>query len=264
LRAAVAEHGIRYLPGAAELGDFDPTSTAIAFAPRGDITALPPDLIRPTYERYWREFVERRDGTIAWEAYTPYEMRVVGTLVRLGWRDRAQAMLDYFLGGRRPKAWNQWAEVVGRDARRPRFVGDMPHAWVASDFIRATLDLFAYERDDDHAVVLAAGIAPGWLDEGGVSVQNLRTPYGRLSYTLRRDRDRLALRVSAGSGMPPGGYVFVWPGDKPPRLASVNGEPASFSGAELRVGALPAIVLMTDDDDEQQRIRNERKNRISR
>ncbi len=41
LRAAVAEHGIRYLPGAAELGDFDPTSTAIAFAPRGDITALP-------------------------------------------------------------------------------------------------------------------------------------------------------------------------------------------------------------------------------
>jgi hypothetical protein len=173
-------------------------------------------------------------------------------------------MLDYFLGGRRPKAWNQWAEVVGRDARRPRFVGDMPHAWVASDFIRATLDLFAYERDDDHAVVLAAGIAPGWLDEGGVSVQNLRTPYGRLSYTLRRDRDRLALRVSAGSGMPPGGYVFVWPGDKPPRLASVNGEPASFSGAELRVGALPAIVLMTDDDDEQQRIRNERKNRISR
>jgi len=244
LRAAAAAHGIRYVPGAAELGDFDPTSTAIAFAPRGESAALPPELVRPTYERYWREFVERRDGTIAWDAYTPYEMRIVGTFVRLGWRGRAQALLDYFLDDRRPKAWNQWAEVVGRDPRRPRFVGDMPHAWVASDFIRATLDLFAYERDDDHAIVLAAGIAPGWLDEGGVTVQNLRTPYGPLSYTLRRDGDRVALRIAAGSGMPPGGYVFVWPGDKQPRSATINGKPARFSGAELRVGALPVSVLI--------------------
>jgi hypothetical protein len=244
LHAAVAARDIRYLPGAAELGDFDPTSTAIAFAPRGDIGALPSDLVRATYERYWREFIDRRDGKTAWDVYTPYEMRVVGTLVRLGWRDRAQALLGFFLADRRPLAWNQWPEVVGRDPRQPRFVGDMPHAWVASDFIRATLDLFAYERDADHAIVLAAGIAPGWLDEGGVTVQNLRTPYGRLSYTLRRDGDRVALRLAPGSGMPPGGFVFVWPGDKPPRSASINGKPVSFSGAELRVGALPANVLI--------------------
>jgi hypothetical protein len=120
----------------------------------------------------------------------------------------------------------------------------MPHAWVASDFIRATLDLFAYERDTDHAVVLAAGIAPAWLDEGGVAVQNLRTPYGHLSYTLRRDGDRVTLRLAAGSGMPPGGFIFVWPGDKSPRSASINGKPATFSGAELRVGAAPARVLI--------------------
>jgi len=157
LRAAVAARGIRYLPGAAELGDFDPASTAIAFAPRGDIAALPPELVRPTYERYWREFTDRRNGNTAWDAYTPYELRIVGTFVRLGWRDRAQALLAFFLADRRPLAWNQWAEVVGRDPRQPRFLGDMPHGWVASDFIRATLDLFAYERDDDHAVVLAAG-----------------------------------------------------------------------------------------------------------
>jgi hypothetical protein len=244
LHTAVAARGIGYLPGSAELGDFDPTSTAIAFAPRGDISALPSDLVRATYERYWREFTERRDGKIAWDAYTPYELRVVGTLVRLGWRDRAQALLAFFLADRRPIAWNQWPEVVGRDPRQPRFIGDMPHAWVASDFIRATLDLFAYERDADRAVVLAAGIAPGWLDEGGVAVRNLRTPYGRLSYTLRRDGGRVALRVAPGSGMPPGGFIFVWPGDKPPRSATINGKPARFSGAELRIGALPASVLI--------------------
>ena len=244
LRAAVAARGIQYLPGAAELGDFDPTSTAIAFAPRGDTRALPSDLVRATYERYWREFTDRRDGKTAWDVYTPYEMRIVGTLVRLGWRDRAQALLAFFLADRRPLAWNQWPEVVGRDPRQPRFVGDMPHAWVASDFIRATLDLFAYERDADHAVVLAAGIAPDWLDQGGVALQNLRTPYGRLSYTLRRDGDRVTLRLAAGSGMPPGGFIFVWPGDKPPRSATINGKLATFSGAELHVGAVPARVLI--------------------
>jgi len=244
LHAAVAAHGIGYLPGAAELGDFDPTSTAIAFAPRGDIGVFPSDLVRATYERYWREFTDRRDGKIAWEAYTPYELRVVGTLVRLGWRDRAQALLAYFLADRRPTAWNQWPEVVGRDPRQPRFVGDMPHAWVASDFIRATLDLFAYERDADRAIVLAAGIAPAWLDQGGVAVRNLRTPYGRLSYTLRRDRGRVTLRLAPGSARPPGGFIFVWPGEKPPRSATINGKPALFSGAELRIGALPASVLI--------------------
>ncbi len=244
LHAAVAARGIGYLPGAAELGDFDPTSTAIAFAPRGDIGALPSELVRATYERYWREFTERRDGKTPWDVYTPYELRIVGTLVRLGWRDRAQALLAYFLADRRPLAWNQWPEVVGRDPRQPRFIGDMPHAWVASDFIRATLDLFAYERDADRAIVLAAGIAPDWLDEGGVAVQNLRTPYGRLSYTLRRDGERVTLRLAPGSGMPPGGFVFAWPGDKPPRSATINGKPASFSGAELRIGAVPASVLI--------------------
>lgn len=244
LYAAVAARGVAYIPGAAELGDFDPTSTAIAFAPRGDMGVLPPDLVRASYERYWREFTDRRDGKTSWDVYTPYELRVVGTLVRLGWRDRAQALLAFFLADRRPLAWNQWPEVVGRDPRQPRFIGDMPHAWVASDFIRATLDLFAYERDADRAIVLAAGVAPDWLDDGGVAVHDLRTPYGRLSYTLRRDGDRLTLRLAPGSGMPPGGFIFVWPGDTPPRSASINGKPASFSGAELRVGTVPASVLI--------------------
>jgi hypothetical protein len=79
LHAAVAARGIAYLPGAAELGDFDPTSTAIAFAPRGDIGALRSDLVRATYEPYWREFTDQRDRNKAWDEYTPYELRVVGT-----------------------------------------------------------------------------------------------------------------------------------------------------------------------------------------
>jgi F5/8 type C domain len=244
LRHATAAKGITYLPGSAELGDFDPTSSTIAIAPAGELHRLPAELVRATYERYWREFLDRRDGRTAWEDYTPYEIRTVGTFVRLGWRERAHELLAFFLSGRRPAAWNQWPEVVGRDARQPRFVGDLPHGWVASDFIRAVLDLFVYEREADQSLVLAAGVPPEWLEGSGISVKDLRTPYGRVSYSAKNERGRLVVQVDA-SRVPPGGVVFVWPGTQaPPRDISINGKPAHWDGTELRVRELPARVVI--------------------
>ena len=98
---------------AAELGDFDATSTTIALAPGGEHAHLPQDLLLATFERYWREFVDRRDGRTPWEDYTPYELRTVGTFVRLGWRERAQELLDFFFADRRPPG----VEPVGRSGR---------------------------------------------------------------------------------------------------------------------------------------------------
>ncbi|HJT96905.1 MAG TPA: coagulation factor 5/8 type domain-containing protein, partial [Rhodanobacteraceae bacterium] len=241
IRRSVAAHGIDYLPGCAELGDFDATSTTIALWPAGQQALLPQDLLHNTFEQYWQRFVARRDST-AWKDYTPYEWRTVGSFVRLGWRDRAEAAIDFFMHDRRPAAWNQWAEVVGRDARESRFVGDMPHGWVASDFIRSALDLFAYERESDDALVIAAGIPADWLDGEGVAVEHLRTPYGSLSYTLKRDGETTRLDVAAdGLKLPAGGIVFA-----PPVSANadarIDGRRAGWSGAELRLRSLPAKV----------------------
>ncbi len=246
LAASTAAHGIAYLPGSAELGDFDATSTTIALAPVGEQAHLPQDLLLATFERYWQAFISRRDAGLAWEDYTPYELRTVGTFVRLGWRQRAQELLDFFFAGRRPPGWNQWAEVVGRELRKPRFVGDMPHGWVASDFIRSALDLFAYEREIDGALVLGAGLPQQWLEDEGVAVQNLRTPYGHLSYSLQRKGPRLILKVAAGLQPPPGGIVFVWPGEQPIGSTRLNGQPVSWHGAELRIYQVPAEVIVDD------------------
>jgi hypothetical protein len=246
LAASVAAHGISYLPGCAELGDFDATSTTIALDPVGEQAHLPQDLLLATFERYWQAFVARRDGKTPWDDYTPYELRTVGTFVRLGWRQRAQELLDFFFADRRPPGWNQWAEVVGREPRQPRFVGDMPHGWVASDFIRSALDLFAYEREADSALVLAAGLPLQWLEGEGVVVEHLRTPYGPLSYTLQSQGRRLLLKVAAGLQPPPGGLVFVWPGEQPPGPTLLNGTPVSWQGAELRFHQLPAEVSVGD------------------
>lgn len=104
IAASVRAHAIDYIPGAADLGDFDPTSTTIALSPGDEGERLPRPLLEASFERSWRDFVRRRDGAQSWDAYTPYELRSIGAFTRLGRRDRAGALLDYFLNDRRPLA----------------------------------------------------------------------------------------------------------------------------------------------------------------
>ncbi len=162
--------------------------------------------------------------------------------MRLGWRERAWEASEFFFKDRAPPAWNQWAEVVSSTPRTPFFVGDLPHAWVASDFVRSALDMFAYEREIDDAIVLAAGVPATWLAGKGVAVAGLRTAHGRLQYSLVRSDRQLTLKVGDGLRLPAGGLVLPWPYEGAPGQASVNGEPVPWSGNELRIMALPAKV----------------------
>ena len=132
---------------------------------------------------------------------------------------------------------------MSRTPRKPFFVGDLPHAWVASDFVRSALDMFAYERGGDASLVLAAGIPSDWLDGEGIAVDGLRTPYGRLAYSLRRTDGVLRLEVSgAGLRPPPGGLVLPWPyADGVPGRTTIDGRPAAWHDGELRI-PVPARV----------------------
>jgi hypothetical protein len=249
LRASADAHKIPYLAGAADRGDFDATSTTIALAPGREAQRLPRDLLLATFERYWDEFNARRSGGTSWDAYTPYELRVAGSFIRLGWRERAQLLFDYFMADRRPAAWNQWAEVVGRDARQPRFIGDMPHAWISSDYIRSVLDMFAYARDSDGALVLLAGVPATWLDSPeGLALRGLRTPYGPLDLSVVHESSpplRTRWVVTVSGPKPPGGCVLQWPWAGPPVAArvTIDGKPAAWEG-ELHIPRMPARIVI--------------------
>src|SRR5258706_309447 len=206
IRREIDRKHIDYIPGSADLGDFDPTSTTIGIEPGGDLANLPHDAVIHELTRAWNESLSRMEGRREWKDYTPYELRQVGTFVHLGWRDRAQQLLQFFLDDRRPHGWNQWSEVVAQDYRAPTYLGDIPHLWVGSDFVRSFIDMIAYEREEDDALVLGAGIPSSWLDKG-VRVHGLRTIYGPLDFSARREGGRVIVKISSVR-VPKGGIVL--------------------------------------------------------
>jgi F5/8 type C domain/Amylo-alpha-1,6-glucosidase len=243
----MAIHGIDYIPGSAELGDFDPTSTAIALDPGGELAYLPEPALKNTFDRYYTIFEKRRTGDSDWDAYTPYELRIVGALIRLGEKARALELLNFFLPDQRPSAWNEWAEVVWRDAGAPKFIGDMPHTWVGSGFIRSVRSLLAYEREADRALVIAAGLPAEWaLSQSGVTVRRLPTQYGILNYTVRREgAESLRVSLSGDLVLPPGKIVIESPLPQPLGSVTVNGKPAeTFSADRVTIGEFPADVVL--------------------
>ena len=222
LQRSMATHAIDYVPGAADLGDFDPTSTTVALAPGTGGDDVPIDALRRTFERYWAFFTDRRDGRVAWDNYTPYEWRNVGALVRLHERERAFAAFQWFFDARRPQPWHQWTEVVTRDPVTPRFIGDLPHGWVASDFLRSALDLYAYDDAVTGTVVLGAGLPAAWLNGRGVTVAHLVTPWGRLSYRARHRAGTIDITLTE-TPTAPGGLVLDFPGVQRDAIADVDG-----------------------------------------
>jgi hypothetical protein len=224
-----------------------PTATAMAVAVGGEQTNLPVDALNKTFDNFYDYFKKRRDDKVEWIAYTPYEVRTVEALVRMGRREQALDLLDFLLKDQRPAGWNHWAEVVWRDPKHPKFIGDMPHAWIGAEFVRAMRALYVYERESDQALVLAAGIPQAWLEGGSdVGVKRLPTWYGTLNYVLRREEpDTLRLLLSGDLALPPGKIVLKAPAGRPIRSVTINGKSVdTFTADQAVIGEFPAEVTV--------------------
>ncbi|HSY84029.1 MAG TPA: discoidin domain-containing protein [Gemmatimonadaceae bacterium] len=222
LNAAIARSGA-FVPGAVDIDDYDATSTAIGLSPTE--CGLPDEQLRRTFTMYDSLFALRLAGRIP--AYTPYEFRNAGALLRLGDREHAWPVIAAGVRDLHPAAWYAWPEVVFRDTAAPNVIGDRPHGWVAAEFVRAVLDLFAYESNHDSTLVLGAGVQRAWLTPG-VRIAGLHTPFGLLSFHEWDDHGTLRVHVDAGLTPPPGGIVV--------RV------PVGFGDDRVVVRALPADV----------------------
>lgn len=257
LFGTMTRNKISYIPGSIELADFDATSTTTLLSP-GNAYGMDGEALRATFERYYRASRNRAKPDSLWENYTPYEWRTVGAMLRLGMRYEALEMIDHFMRDRRPANWQQWAEVVWREPRNPKFIGDMPHTWVGSDFIRSALDLFAYRQTCNLArptisavgsylpipcvVNIGTAIPKAWLESGdSVAVHGLRTGGITIGYTLKKVGSSYVYEFD--NNLVPSDMVVFPPLDVPTASASVDGktsqtglgEPVFVSGSTRRI-----------------------------
>lgn len=247
MRTVIATRGLETLPASAELADFDPNSTAIAVDPVGMAAALPAAELANTFERWWGEFESRQQGGTTLEAYTAYEMRNAVAFLLLGRPDRALALLEALVADQRPPPWRQWPEISWRDPSTPRFLGDLPHGWVASTYLRSMRRLLVAERHEDGALVIGAGIPERWVDEEpGVRARGLSTHYGVVSLRWRADgADRVEVRVDGALALPPAGIEVVSPRARPLRAVTVNGRASDrFDARRVWLAEAPARVVL--------------------
>jgi hypothetical protein len=243
IAATRAARKLDFIPGSAEWADFDPTATANAIYLLDVPTGLDRAAVERTFDSYLADWRSKRSADATSQSYTPYEIRIIGALVRLGHRDAALELLRFFLSDRRPRAWNQWPEIAWRDRRAPAHVGDLPHTWISAEYVLAVRSLFAYERESDRVLVLAAGLASEWIEGDGVRVRAMPTLYGALSYSLRRI-DARTVRFDIAPGIDCR-MILKPPLEAPLREVRIDGAAVRVDGDSISVPSAPAEVLCT-------------------
>lgn len=249
IEKVIADKQLNYIPGSVEWADFDPTATSNAIAMLDFAGVLPEAPLHAMLETYLDGFRRKHRGDMPWNNYTAYEIRIIGAFVRLGKRDEANELLEFFLSDRRPLEWNQWPEITWRDPRSPGHLGDVPHTWIAAEYLLALASMVASEREATSSMVLAAGMPWEWISNvEEFSVKNLPTRYGNLDFTIAASGTH-AIHVKVGDNitLPPGGLSIAPP--LPPGkciafagTSSSNKTTLEPDGQSIRVHCLPFIA----------------------
>jgi hypothetical protein len=232
IRMTMQWKAIDYIPASADLGDGDPTSVSIGLDPCGQKDLLPADALNHTFLTYLDE-VRKRASPDALYAYTPYEFRNVLTFVHLNRPGDGEELLGRLLRGRRPLEWQVLAEVVRSQARRPFYLGDMPHTWVGAEYARALFGMLMHEEDE--RLDLLPGVPPSWVAGEGLRISELPTAFGTLSMSARQEGT--AMRVLLEPGLRNNTPLEVdWPGRQRPVAVTVDGqERVDYSADGIRL-----------------------------
>lgn len=220
VRATIAWKGMTIIPASADLGDIDPTSVSIALDPCDQQALLPQDVLQSTFDFYLDGLRKRAIPGRQWR-FSPYELRNVLSFVRLNRPTEAIEVLESIMRHRTPSGWQMFPEVVDSRLRHTGFLGDMPHTWVGTEYVRAIIGMLMHEADTQ--LELLPGAPPAWLADGGINVDQLPTAYGPLTMTAQQSGSEL--RIVLGPGLYSDIPVYVaWPKRELPKKVLVDGQ----------------------------------------
>ncbi|MHB8619532.1 MAG: hypothetical protein ACYDAG_08180 [Chloroflexota bacterium] len=172
---------------------------------------LPAATAQPIFRRYFDRYVRPYGGAFrhADGNFWPFgDLELAHAALFLGMPGDASLVLRWQLAHQTANGVYAWGDEVSRDGRQ-LLGGDMPHGWTAAEYVSLVRDMLLYEHGN--RLEIAAGVPAAWLGAGGaISVSDMPTHFGRLSYQIHRSGGTILLDLSA-QGTPPGGYVLHLP-----------------------------------------------------
>lgn len=210
---------INFIPNGPE--DWTSSAMARGTSPAvwpGQLVELDHPLIRSSFDTYWERWIApdgggyRHTGNKIWG----YGLELANCYALLHQPDRAWQILQWYLDHQTLPGAYAWAEVIDPNSYTYSG-GDMPHGWVAADYINLVRSCIAYEQAN--TLVLCAGLPTSViLASSGVRVRNLPTYFGDLDMAISaedipgRNTCRLRLLVN-GKCSPPDGFILKLPDD---------------------------------------------------
>jgi hypothetical protein len=107
--------------------------------------------------------------------------------------------------------------------------------------------MFVYENEYDQSLVLASALYQDWIDSpGGMSVSNLPTYYGEVSYAVRKEGNSYRFSISGKLDLPDNGIrIKNFNGSRLPAKVTVNGtETRDFDEKQINIRTIPAEVVI--------------------
>ncbi len=221
----IETYGISWIPNGPEdvNGSSMARGTTPALWPGGTFTAKDP-LIRKSFDYYWEKWVAPYGGAYLHQRnFWPYAFELATCYLLLDQPRRAKTILDWHMDHQTMPGVYAWGEQIDSTSLT-FYAGDIPHGWVAADYINFIQHLFCFVRND--SVILGAGIPAEWLNSGKtISLQNMPTPVGTVNYFLKPEKklSQLNWEIHTDSERI-AGIVLVVPSDNRIKSVKVDGK----------------------------------------
>lgn len=140
-------------------------------------------LTRSSFDYYWNKWIKPYQGAYLHQGkFWPYAFELAACYVLLDKPQRAHRIVGWHLDHQTMPGVYAWGEQL--DTTTAQFyAGDIPHGWVAADFINLVRTMLVYEKDD--SLALGAGIPWKWLTDGQeVGISAAPTYFGSIGYSL--------------------------------------------------------------------------------
>ena len=105
--------------------------------------------------------------------------------------------------------------------------------------------MFVYENEYNQSLVIASALYQDWIDAPeGMSVENLPTYFGEISYSIKKDNDKYFISIYGDVQLPNNGIkIKNFNMLKMPEKVTVNGKNIiDFSEKEITVDVFPAEI----------------------